>query len=811
MNLSFLVACAAIACAVGMAPMRAQDFSKVDALLRDSLHVLGGSGALDGGGAAVILYKDGKEIYRFEGAMQGKSYTAARVVPIASATKGISGIVIARLLQEGRWNLDATLGSYFPAVTNADKRSVTLRQLYSFTSGWPGNVPGPTSCVEDLQYRGTLAECVEEVLKRDLRAKPGAIFDYGSDGMHIAGRMAELASGIDLPSGTCWDTLVRRYVTAPLGLTRTGFDVPPLLTTDNPRIDGGAFSSAEEYIRICAMLLAAGQHQGTTVLERRWVDSIMADQTRGATIFFSPAAQYRFLDPGLAQARYGIGWWRERSAPDGKALEVASQGALGFSPWIDFERGYCGVLSVRSDLTQIYPTYFRMKQLIREALDAAADTAAYTVTVEQGAPSGRYRAGDTVHVWAEPSTMQRVFSHWDGNDVGAPQEWHTSFVMPARNVRLQARYTSTNLPVEFEQREVAGVAARKSVWAAFPPADALRGLIFLYHGTGGSGSSWFNKAENVEFVLRAISRGYGCVSTDADEVTRGDGNGDGKLRWQVFPPVLAENIDGREIEALRLGLVDAGRIRESTPVFSLGMSNGGAFTASAAYMLGHRAAASYCADGPDTIYAITGVPSMWNMAAFDGHPEVSNDEAFLNYQRVERRNVPAQFYANPRQPLHELRLMRIRGIDRVKAGAIIQELRTNDALDENDFVVFDDAQIADFIANNPGRFPVISALGGATLRDLLDQVKVVRADHEFYSDRTNATLDFFDTYRESTSAVAADNAPANDDAPWQHIGTYDMLGRRVENTKPPIRYRVEIRGNQRRVVREVDVIDGSSR
>jgi len=780
----------------------AQDFSRVDKLLRDSLSILAGSAVVDGGGVALVLYKDGRVIHRFEASLPGKTYTAARLVPIASASKGIAGTVVTRLMQQGRWTMDARLGEYFPDVNDADKQAATLRQLFSFTSGFAGNVPGPTPCVEDVTFGGTLDDCVQNVLQRSLRARPGAIFDYGSDGMHIAGRMAELASGVSLPSGTCWDTLVRRNVTSMLGMDRTGYDLPPLYTTDNPRIDGGAISSADEYIKLCAMLLQKGEYNGVRVLEERWVDSIMADQTRGATIFFSPAAQYRFLDPGLAQARYGIGWWRERSAPDGKALEVASQGALGFSPWIDFERGYCGVLSVRSDLTQIYPTYFELKRLIRLALEA--DTTTYQLTTEQGAPSGRYRAGDTVHVWAEPSTMPRVFSHWEGDTVGQPQEWHTSFVMPARNVRLLARYTSANLPVEFEQREVAGVFARKTVWSAFPPAQNLRGLIFLYHGTGGSGSSWFSRAESIEFVLRAVSRGYACISTDADEVTRGDNNSDGKLRWLVFPPVLAENIDGREIESIRQGLVESGRIHMSTPVFSLGMSNGGAFTASAAFMLGHRAAASYCADGPDTIFAITGVPSMWNMAAFDGHPEVSNAEAYENYLRVQRRSVPASFYANPRQPLHAHRLMRIPTINRADAQAIIDELRNNAAIDSLGYVVFDDAEIESFIAMNPQSFPVIVGLNAATLRALIDQIRVVRADHEFYSDRTNATLDFFDTYRDGTSAVADDDATAHTSAPWKLLGVYDVLGRRVENATTQLRFRVEVRGGVVRTTMEVN-------
>jgi CubicO group peptidase (beta-lactamase class C family)/dienelactone hydrolase len=785
--------------------IHAQDFSKVDQLLRDSLHIIAGSGPLDAGGAALVLYKDGRIIHRFEAALPGKSYTTSRVVPIASASKALSGAIVARALMYEKITLDATVGEYFSSVTDPDKRSATLRQLMTFTSGWPGNIPGPTPCVEDVQYPGTLADCVQEVLKRDLRAKPGVIFDYGSDGMHIAGRMIELANRPGSP-GVLWHYMVETYLTAPIGMTRTAFQLPPLYTTNNPRIDGGAFSSAEDYIKFCAMLMQRGVYNGKRILDARWIDTIFADHTRGAVIVYSPAAQYRHLDARLAQARYGLGWWRERwDSVTGQALEVTSQGAFGFSPWIDLERGYCGVLSIRSDLQAAYPTYFRMKQLIREAIDRWMDTVTYAVNVEQGAPSGRYRAGDTVHIWANPSTSTQVFSHWEGDTLGVPHEWHTVFLMPRKDLSLRATYSGDYLPMALENRDVRGVTVRKPMWRSAPRMIVgTRALIMLYHGTGGSGSSWFSGVEQREFILRAANRGFLCAAIDADEVTRGDQNGDGMLRWQVYPPVLAENLDGREVQSLHRDLLQMIPFSPRVPVFSVGMSNGGAFSASAAFMLGHRAAVSYCADGPDTVYAITGVPSMWNMARYDGHPEVSNAEAYENYQRVASRNVPAAFYVHDKQPLHANRLRRIPGVDEATALTIINELRVNGGLDDRDYVLYDDAEIAAFIARSPERFPVTTSLDEPTLRALRDQIRVVRADHEFYSDRTNATLDFIERFLHSSSTSDDGDASADSDAPWHYEATYDVLGRRVEGAPPPLRYRVEVRGRQRRVIAEVD-------
>ena len=227
------------------------NFSEVDRILQDSLSKLGGTTALDGGGAALVIWKTGTNgnvgsvVYERSYALPGKTYTVNKLVPIASATKGLSGLVIMGMIDDGVITLENTIGEIIPDV-DASKRDITIRQLFSFTSGLQGNLTGPTACVENTAYSGTLADCVSDVLQRQLVATPGAAFNYGSDGMHVAGRLAEIKSGLPYPSGDAWDSLFVKYVTKPLSLTLTGFDLKGLNETDNPRIDGGAGSTANE-------------------------------------------------------------------------------------------------------------------------------------------------------------------------------------------------------------------------------------------------------------------------------------------------------------------------------------------------------------------------------------------------------------------------------------------------------------------------------------------------------------------------------------------------------------------------------------
>jgi CubicO group peptidase (beta-lactamase class C family) len=290
------------------------------------------------------------------------------------------------MLDKGQLTLDDSVAQYIPTAPS-EKRPLTVRQLFSFTSGFRSNLTTLVPCVEDVQSSITLAECVDNVLADPLVSDPGELLNYGSEGMHVAGRMAEIASGLSLPSGDCWDTLFTRNLADPLGWTRTSWDIKLLYNTNNPRIDGGVYSTADEYLRLTRMILDRGMYNGTRVISEAWIDSMLADQTRGARISYTPYLGMESLFPGIKNTRYGIGVWRERiDSTTDAALEVASQGKFGFSPWVDFQRGYCAVLAIKSnDVVSIYPTYMEIKRLIREALDAPTsvepedDTASWTV------------------------------------------------------------------------------------------------------------------------------------------------------------------------------------------------------------------------------------------------------------------------------------------------------------------------------------------------------------------------------------------------------------------------------------------------
>jgi CubicO group peptidase (beta-lactamase class C family) len=348
---------------IASSPASAQtlyDFTALDRLLQDSVAKISGTG----GGYTLVLIKDGREIYNKTFTQPGKMYSADRPVPIASASKWLSAGVVMGMVDAGTWKLDDSAGKFL-SYAIGDKARMTVRQMFSMTSG----IAEDGNSVEDDILRNsaiTMDSAVRAILALPLATQPGGSMAYGGRGMQVTGRCAEVASKLNLPTGEAWDTLFARYVSRPLGMRFTFFT-----NANNPGVAGSAVSSANEYKLYLQMLLNGGVWNGKRILSESIINEMKRDQTRGAPILYSPYAALAPFVPGVDKnTRYALGHWREVvDAATGDVLESSSQGAFGFSPWIDWRRNLVGVFSVQSQLRTVEPTYLRMKQIIRETLD----------------------------------------------------------------------------------------------------------------------------------------------------------------------------------------------------------------------------------------------------------------------------------------------------------------------------------------------------------------------------------------------------------------------------------------------------------
>ena len=271
----------------------------------------------------------------------------------------MSGLTIARLVEQGAMAWDDRVGDYFPQVS-ADKAAITLEQLMSHTSGLPHD---DDSCLSSPQY--TLAGCAEQILEQPLIGAPGTVFAYGGNSMQVAGRMAEIASG------KAWDDLFIDEVVIPLNLTATDWALfstaPGYDRRVNPRIAGGVRSTLGDYATLVDMVLAHGVSVGRRFLSADTIDAMARDRTAGTSDLARPPT-------APSSYGYGIGQWIEK-VHDTRYLSgapiVSSPGAFGFHPWVDHMSGIAGVLMVQDQGANLSRTFASLRALLDLATSRA--------------------------------------------------------------------------------------------------------------------------------------------------------------------------------------------------------------------------------------------------------------------------------------------------------------------------------------------------------------------------------------------------------------------------------------------------------
>lgn len=273
-------------------------------------------------------------------------YGPGTVVPIASATKLLSAIVVMTCVERDGLDLDAPVSTYLPEFRGT-KGTMTVRQMFSHTSGLPSN------SIFAFDPTITLEQAVSRIaLFTPLEATPGTDFCYGQVGMHVAGRVCEVITGAD------WDTLFDERVSTPLGLTSTNYD--GLYVSDNPLIAGGAESSLGDYARVLRMLMNGGEYRGTRIIEPASVGLMFTDMTAGLPIRCTPAS--------TSDHHYGFGAWVQ-TRPDG-TRRVDSPGAFGYTPWIEFDNAGEAVLG---GVFMIEDAFSDLEDEINAVQDAALD------------------------------------------------------------------------------------------------------------------------------------------------------------------------------------------------------------------------------------------------------------------------------------------------------------------------------------------------------------------------------------------------------------------------------------------------------
>jgi len=280
------------------------------------------------------------------------SYSAKTRVPIASASKLASAIRIVQLIDQGLIDAEAPVSRYLPQFVG-DKAAMTMRQLFSHTSGFGNDSADPVITDDSI----TLAQAVDQIACcHDFPAgySVGGQFAYGGISMHIGGRVAEVVTGLD------WEDSWKADLGALLGIG--SIDWQGLGPTRNYMIAGGARSNLRDYGRLLHLLLNEGWANGQRVLSRDAVFRFWQDNVGDLPVIDPPPTA---SDPVL----YGLGSWHDNTRPQTDRPLIHSLGAFGFFPWVDFKHGLYGVFMIRGlpgINTRGFDIYLGMLQSIRD-------------------------------------------------------------------------------------------------------------------------------------------------------------------------------------------------------------------------------------------------------------------------------------------------------------------------------------------------------------------------------------------------------------------------------------------------------------
>jgi len=263
------------------------------------------------------------------------TFSSIEAYSIASASKLLSSILAFTLIEQGSLSLSDQPQDHIDwwASNPDDLRSnITLEHLLSFTSGF-NDSPTDVSCISVgnlVAPELSLEECVERRYDNGLDLPPGTAFSYGPEHLQIAGLMAEQATGMS------YAELLESQLIDTLQLSNATENTSP--TQINPRVAGGAQSSAEDYALILQSLL-----NGSLISN---IELFIQDRTpsTGIAIDYKP-------DNVIDDWHYALGAWRfcpESNWDDScEQLEIiSSPGAFGWTPWVDFERGYYGLITM---------------------------------------------------------------------------------------------------------------------------------------------------------------------------------------------------------------------------------------------------------------------------------------------------------------------------------------------------------------------------------------------------------------------------------------------------------------------------------
>ena len=279
-------------------------------------------------GAISILYKDGVQETCCIGYSDMEKKRPIKLTDIymqCSQTKGFCGVTMAKLIEEGRVQLDDPVSKYLPefeklyviesstdstTVLRLARNTLTIRMVLNHTGGFPFEISAKSSKIRGGGWSGgaELRQVASIAAASPLLFEPGTAVNYSNTGIDIAAAVIEVVTGMP------WDVYLKQTVLDPLGMKHTTFrptdrqlrkkielyavksgekavwveESPSMQRPYNryyifPSAGAGLWTTAEDQIKFYKMLMNLGMgDNGVRILKEETVKNLLAVSTRPA-------------------------------------------------------------------------------------------------------------------------------------------------------------------------------------------------------------------------------------------------------------------------------------------------------------------------------------------------------------------------------------------------------------------------------------------------------------------------------------------------------------------------------------------------
>ncbi len=328
--------------------------------------------------------------------------------------------------------------------------------------------------------------------------------------------------------------------------------------------------------------------------------------------------------------------------------------------------------------------------------------------------------------------------------------------MPSRDITVSSNFISLPSNLVYISEKIQGATSKVEVNSYFPSKDKLKGVVWLFQGSGGFGKYWILRTEESEMMDLLVANDYAVITVDNEEVTQvKDLNKDGSLSFDYSADTLS-NLDLINIKLIKNYFIALGKFNPSTPQIAMGFSSGGGFAEVVAAVYNWSASLSHNTGVVDYTADKSKVPHYQNNSYHDDGPNVGsegNAKAIANMKKYNDRGIKNQMILQLPQPLHAERFARIDSVSVSQSTTAFNYLKQIGLLDNSNYLIKDPSPIQMDYEAHPDKYPALKAFSVSFVNEVFIQLKAVYTDHLFRSDYNGSALKFINEVLKITTPV----------------------------------------------------------